>query len=83
MKVRPVVDNLMFDEAHCRLSGLNTMLNGFPTKEATALCTFGYCAGPDAEPLLFEGATEGRIVDARGPSNFGWVGALVLDYLKE
>ncbi|KAK9897080.1 Ham1-like protein [Cystobasidium minutum MCA 4210] len=52
--------------------GLNTMLNGFPTKEATALCTFGYCAGPDAEPLLFEGETEGIIVDARGPKNFGW-----------
>lgn len=50
------------------------MLNGFPTKEATALCTFGYCAGPDAAPLLFEGATEGSIVDARGPKNFGWVG---------
>jgi inosine triphosphate pyrophosphatase len=50
------------------------MLNGFPTKDATALCTFGYCAGPDAEPLLFEGETEGQIVDARGPKNFGWVG---------
>lgn len=49
------------------------MLNGFPTKEATALCTFGFCSGPDAEPILFEGATEGKIVDARGPKNFGWV----------
>ena len=55
------------------LKGLNTMLSGFPTKEATALCTFGYCAGPDSEPLLFEGETEGSIVDARGPKNFGWV----------
>jgi len=52
--------------------GLNTMLQGFPTAEATALCTFGYCAGPGAEPILFEGATEGKIVPARGPSNFGW-----------
>lgn len=56
------------------------MLNGFPTKEATALCTFGYCAGPDAEPLLFEGATEGTIVDARGPKNFGWVSTHLLEY---
>ncbi|KAJ8494486.1 hypothetical protein ONZ45_g13217 [Pleurotus djamor] len=26
--------------------GLNTMLDGFPTKEAWALCTFAYSAGP-------------------------------------
>ncbi|CAD6564598.1 MAG: nucleoside triphosphate pyrophosphohydrolase ham1 [Cyphobasidiales sp. Tagirdzhanova-0007] len=48
------------------------MLQGFPTNDATALCTFGYCAGPDSEPLLFEGATEGKIVPPRGPNKFGW-----------
>lgn len=48
------------------------MLQGFPTTEATALCTFGYCAGPGQEPIVFEGATEGKIVPARGPKNFGW-----------
>ncbi|KAF8468639.1 Ham1-like protein [Gautieria morchelliformis] len=52
--------------------GLNTMLQGFPTKEATALCTFAYSSGPGAEPILFEGRTEGRIVPARGPKTFGW-----------
>ena len=48
------------------------MLKGFPTTDATALCTFAYSAGPGTEPILFEGRTEGRIVEARGPSNFGW-----------
>ena len=52
--------------------GLNKLLVGFPTTKATALCTFAYCAGPDAEPILFEGRTEGNIVPARGPANFGW-----------
>lgn len=52
--------------------GLNTMLEGFPTKEATALCTFAYCPGPGQEPILFEGRTEGRIVPARGSGRFGW-----------
>lgn len=52
--------------------GLNTLLQGFPTKEAWALCTFAYCSGPGAEPILFEGRTEGRIVSARGTGKFGW-----------
>lgn len=53
-------------------SGLNKMLVGFDTTAAWALCTFAYCAGPDAEPILFEGRTDGRIVPARGPPKFGW-----------
>lgn len=53
-------------------SGLNTLLEGFPTKAAYALCTFAYCAGPGQEPVLFEGQTEGKIVPPRGPKNFGW-----------
>ncbi|BGP53266.1 hypothetical protein JCM8202_002591 [Rhodotorula sphaerocarpa] len=52
--------------------GLNNMLVGFPSKRATALCTFAYSAGPGTEPMLFEGRTEGKIVPARGPANFGW-----------
>lgn len=47
------------------------MLQGFSSTEATALCTFAYCE-PGKEPILFEGATQGTIVPARGPSNFGW-----------
>jgi len=53
------------------LAGLNTMLEGFGTRKATALCTFAYCQ-PGGEPVLFEGRTEGTIVPPRGPENFGW-----------
>jgi len=52
--------------------GLNRMLDGFPTRAAWALCTFAYSAGPGTEPVLFEGRTDGKIVPARGPPNFGW-----------
>ncbi|GAA6000245.1 hypothetical protein JCM5350_005898 [Sporobolomyces pararoseus] len=52
--------------------GLNSMLAGFPSKKATAICTFAYSAGPGTEPILFEGTTEGQIVPARGPTHFGW-----------
>lgn len=52
--------------------GLNNLLVGFPTKEAWALCTFAYSAGPGTEPILFEGRTDGNIVPARGSAHFGW-----------
>lgn len=52
--------------------GLNNLLVGFPTKDAYALCTFAYSAGPGSEPILFEGRTDGTIVPARGPTTFGW-----------
>ncbi|TFK46950.1 Ham1-like protein [Heliocybe sulcata] len=52
--------------------GLNTLLDGFPTRAAWALCTFAYSAGPGSEPLLFEGKTDGQIVPPRGPPVFGW-----------
>lgn len=48
------------------------MLAGFSTKDAWALCTFAYSAGPGTEPILFEGRTDGRIVPARGTAHFGW-----------
>ena len=53
-------------------AGLNTLLTGFPTTSATALCTFAYSPGPGQDPILFEGRTEGHIVPARGPKHFGW-----------
>ena len=52
--------------------GLNAMLVGFPTKEATAICTFAYSPGPGQEPILFVGETEGEIVQQRGSTHFGW-----------
>ena len=37
-----------------------------------AQCIFAYAAGPREEPQLFVGRTEGRIVNPRGPTDFGW-----------
>ncbi|RPA83834.1 Ham1-like protein [Ascobolus immersus RN42] len=52
--------------------GLNKMLAGFEDKSAEAVCTFAYSAGPGQEVKIFQGRTDGRIVPARGPANFGW-----------
>ncbi|KAJ3228711.1 hypothetical protein HDU78_009598 [Chytriomyces hyalinus] len=52
--------------------GLNRMLDGFEDRSAYALCTFAYCEGPGKEVHIFEGKTDGSIVKARGPLDFGW-----------
>ena len=65
----PYIKYFMKELGH---EGLNNLLVGFPTKEAWALCTFAYSAGPGMEPILFEGRTDGNIVPARGSPHFGW-----------
>ncbi|GAA5860587.1 hypothetical protein JCM1840_000308 [Sporobolomyces johnsonii] len=65
----PYIKHFMKAVGH---DGLNNMLSGFPSKAATAICTFAYSAGPGSEPIIFEGTTAGKIVPARGPTNFGW-----------
>lgn len=52
--------------------GLHRLLTGFDVKTASAVCIFAYCAGPGADPLVFEGVTRGTIVAPRGPTDFGW-----------
>ncbi|KAK0626679.1 inosine triphosphate pyrophosphatase-like protein [Immersiella caudata] len=52
--------------------GLNNLLAAYEDKSAKAVCTFGYSPGPGHEPILFQGITGGKIVPARGPTNFGW-----------
>ncbi|KAL2119153.1 hypothetical protein VTJ04DRAFT_6113 [Mycothermus thermophilus] len=52
--------------------GLNNLLAAYEDKSAKAVCTFGYSPGPGHEPILFQGVTDGKIVPARGPANFGW-----------
>jgi inosine triphosphate pyrophosphatase len=54
------------------VEGLNASLVGFDDKSATAQCIFAFCAGPFAEPILYRGVTDGSIVPARGPRDFGW-----------
>ncbi|KAG9195968.1 Inosine triphosphate pyrophosphatase [Alternaria panax] len=51
---------------------LHKMLSGFNDKSAQAVCTFGYCEGPGHEAILFQGRTDGKLVESRGPTNFGW-----------
>lgn len=38
--------------------GLNKMLDGFEDRTAEAVCTFAFCRGPGAEPMLFQGRTQ-------------------------
>lgn len=53
--------------------GLYRMLAGFEDKSAIAVCTFAYHTGSaEDEVVLFQGKTEGEIVDPRGPRTFGW-----------
>jgi len=54
------------------LEGLNNMLAAYDDKSAYAQCIFGFCEGPGHEPIAFGGICPGRIVPARGPSDFGW-----------
>ena len=54
-------------------TGLYKLLAAFEDKTAKAVCTFAYSSGdPKDEVKLFRGITEGRIVEPRGPPNFGW-----------
>lgn len=52
--------------------GLNKLLAGYEDKSAYAQCLFALTAGPGCEILIFDGRTEGKIVPARGPLDFGW-----------
>ncbi|KAF2218250.1 inosine triphosphate pyrophosphatase-like protein [Elsinoe ampelina] len=51
---------------------LHKLLAGFDDKSAQSVCTFGYCEGPGHEVIIFQGRTAGKIVEARGPTDFGW-----------
>lgn len=49
------------------------MLGGFDGNDgAYAMTIVAFCPGPGKEVKLFEGRTRGRIVPARGPTDFGW-----------
>ncbi len=63
--------------------GLNNLLAAYSDKTAYAQCIFSYSQGPDAVPVTFVGRTHGRIVTARGPSNFGWDPVFLPDGFEE
>lgn len=52
--------------------GLYKMLHGWEDKTAEAICTFAYCASDQDSVMLFQGRTQGTIVEPRGPRGFGW-----------
>eukprot|EP01133_Synstelium_polycarpum_P006523 gene6523-7553_t len=52
--------------------GLYDMLAAYSDKTGYALCNFAYSEGPDCEPIVFEGRTDGTIVPPRGRRDFGW-----------
>jgi len=56
----------------CGHDGLNKMLDGFDDRSAFAQTIVAYSAGPDKDVHVFEGRTDGKIVSARGPLDFGW-----------
>lgn len=56
----------------CGHAGLNKMLDGFDDRSAYAHSIFAFTEGPNQPVHLLEGRTEGRIVPARGPKDFGW-----------
>ncbi|MGL5934388.1 MAG: non-canonical purine NTP pyrophosphatase [Cetobacterium sp.] len=54
------------------LNGMITLLNGYADKSAYAICNYAYCTGPDSDPIIFEGRTDGTIVEPRGKIGFGF-----------
>ena len=36
------------------------------------MCIFAYCEETDSEPILFIGKNNGKIVEPRGDTSFGW-----------
>jgi inosine triphosphate pyrophosphatase len=50
---------------------MHKLLSGFDDKSAQAVCTFAYCEGPGHEPVLFQGRTDGKLVESRGSTVFG------------
>jgi inosine triphosphate pyrophosphatase len=56
----------------CGHGGLNRMLDGFDDRSAYAQTVVALSLGPQYEPILFDGRTEGTIVLPRGSLDFGW-----------
>ena len=52
--------------------GLWKMVKNFQDKTAYAQCIFAFCAGPKAQPIIFSGRCDGKIVPPRGENMFGW-----------
>jgi ribokinase/non-canonical purine NTP pyrophosphatase (RdgB/HAM1 family) len=56
----------------CGHVGLNSMLDGFDDRSAYAQTIVAFTMGVGEEIHVFDGRTDGEIVEARGPLDFGW-----------
>ncbi len=56
----------------CGHDGLNNMIGFTEDKSGYAQTVVGYCPGPGQKVVVFDGRTQGNIVPARGPLDFGW-----------
>jgi len=56
----------------CGHVGLNSMLDGFNDRSAYAQTIVAFTMGVGEEIHVFDGRTDGNIVAARGPLDFGW-----------
>ncbi|KAL7466227.1 hypothetical protein ACHAXS_006516, partial [Conticribra weissflogii] len=59
--------------------GLYKILIGYEDKSATAVCTLAFCPYPHADPVLFTGKCNGRIVEPVLGRGFGWDSIFVPD----
>ncbi|CAG2163972.1 unnamed protein product [Oppiella nova] len=55
-------------------NGLHRLLTGWEDKSAVAVCNVAYCEGSHKlhDIQVFRGEVDGRIVEPRGPTHFGW-----------
>ena len=56
----------------CKNEGLWKMLQAFDDKSAYAVCAVSFTIGPDQPVHTFVGISQGKIVEPRGPTSFGW-----------
>ena len=51
--------------------GLVKLISSYKDKGAQAVALIGFCE-PGKEPIVFEGVTQGTIIEPKGESGFGW-----------
>lgn len=59
--------------------GLYKILIGYEDKSATAVCTLAFCPYPHADPVVFTGRCDGKIVEPIEGTGFGWDSIFVPD----
>ncbi|CAD6185750.1 unnamed protein product [Caenorhabditis auriculariae] len=67
----PVIHNPAF-VFWTREMNIEEWKTGFEDKTAYAQCVFAYTEGVDEPVHVFSGKCAGKIVEPRGPANFGW-----------